>query len=302
MTVRRAESFDLALSSVPIINLRLDFNRLLGFFRNELFRDQFKGDQGVVRALRTPYFTWYGRPNVLLTHLLREAIVNLESAVSSAVWMEAGERGLTKGKWREAIDNPMSLGKGTAHCVFNLLPALIDPDFAMRACDQELWKRFRALYKEVRNGLFHSMEIESDDPSPVLDCLELLHDGHGWLNSWHPIEEIAAGPIRWSPETIATLRAPPEVPDHEVRQLMPIWALTEEYRTSPQSLPPGMVQLDVADVSGVSLPPSELVVVSLVLEDGSHAKLNLSPGAAMHLLLRLAQAQQARGWALPDRI
>jgi hypothetical protein len=60
----------LKLSNAPLINIRWDFNNLLGLFRNEIFRKQFKGFQGKTIPVKTHYFTWHGRPNVLLTHFL----------------------------------------------------------------------------------------------------------------------------------------------------------------------------------------------------------------------------------------
>lgn len=191
----RTNSFGLSLTNVPIVNLRLDFNLLVGMFRNEAFRRQFKGLSRVIDEIRTPQFTWYGRPALILTHLLREAIVGIESAVCTAVLFEAQDRDLPRHQYLSAVSDPLSLGGSTANCVYNKLPEIINPGYPLRLRNEALWLRVRTFYNEVRNSLFHAYEISDSDPDPVWQCLEMLREVHEWLNSWHPIGRVASGPI-----------------------------------------------------------------------------------------------------------
>ena len=64
-----------SLRNPPLINVRTEFNTLLGLFRNLRFRDQFKGFQEKPIPIRTHYFTWHGRAGTLLSYLLRDSIV-----------------------------------------------------------------------------------------------------------------------------------------------------------------------------------------------------------------------------------
>ena len=75
----------LQVTNVPMLNVRSEFNITLGLFRNGLFRKHFReSDQRI--ALRLPFGSWRGRRNLLLTQILRETTVGLESSVSSAVF------------------------------------------------------------------------------------------------------------------------------------------------------------------------------------------------------------------------
>lgn len=94
--------------------------------------------------LSLDFFTWHGMPNVLLTHILRDAIVGLESAVSGAVYCEVLMKGTMTPQIMEATKDPFSLkAKGTAACVFDALPSLIEKKFALSRAKPELRKKVK---------------------------------------------------------------------------------------------------------------------------------------------------------------
>jgi len=193
MATLKSEEFGIQMSDLPLINLRIDFNNTLALFRSERFRSQFSGHNGKKIPINTHYFTWHGRPSVLLSHLLRNAIVSIESAVSGAVIVEALARNMASRDVLEATKNPFSLrGQGTADCVYNLLPKLIDHDYALMKQNEELWEQNRIFYREVRNPLFHAYEV-ANNPEAVLNCLEHINDLFVWLNSWHSLENALTG-------------------------------------------------------------------------------------------------------------
>lgn len=294
----------LALEWAPLINVRMEFNELLGLFRNQTFRKQFKGYKGQRIPVRTPYFTWHGRPNTLLSYLLRDTIVGLESAVSSGVWSMAAKQGRATDDVREATQNPFSISgfRGTAACVYRGLPSLIDPSFALDVQNGELWTRIATFYREVRNPLFHAYEVSTNDPDPILECLELIWAGYQWLNGWYPIADLIAGPIQWAEGFATRLSSIPVVSDNQVNQFVPEHALPKEYRADPTHLPPNLDLVSIDRIDGLYIPPSELVQLSMTEESGRHVQMELSPNSAMRLLLFLAHAQQGRGWAVPDRL
>ena len=303
MATLRTSFSNLKLSGMPIINLRWDFNKLLALFRSEHFRSQFLGRKGKSVPIRTHYFTWHGREGVLLSYLLRDAIVSLESAVVSAVHMEAVVRDLLTREVLEATLNPFSLPeRGTAACVYNGLPSLIDPDFALEKRDKELWGRMRAFYREVRNPLFHAYEIEGRDAEPVWQCLEFLWEGFQWLNSWHAIEVfIEEGPVQWKPEAVRIMKEIPDVHENRVRQIAPPVELPGG-RDHIAYLPKEMRHVAIEDVLGLFLPSEDMVDVTAETENGEKVKLEISAAAAMKLLGFLALAREKRGWELPDRL
>jgi hypothetical protein len=295
---------DLGLSGVPLINIRLDFNSLLALFRNETFRKQFKGYQGKQIPVKTHYFTWHGRPNTLLTYLLRDSIVGLESAVSGAVFVEALDRGIMTDDLLEATKNPFSLKekRGTAACVYVGLPELIDPRFSLQSQNSDLWERIQRFYKEVRNPIFHAYEIDSDDPEPVWKCLELLWEVFQWLNSWHPIEKLMSGPIAWNPDVVRRVKEIPTLDKYRVKQIIPERVLPEGERERLEYLPKDMSVLLVEEVEGLYIGTEEVLDIGMREKDGTHLKVLMSPHAAMRLLGFLALAQHHRGWEVPDRL
>jgi hypothetical protein len=220
MAIRRDNALGLELSSVPAINIRLEFNLLLALFRSRRFREQFSR-VGRPRPIATAHSVWHGRPKVLLTSLLRESIVGLESAVSAAVLLEALLRGKATREVLEASKNPMSLGGPTAHCVFNSLPALVDISYSIKASDEALWERLRTFYTKVRNPLFHAYQIGKKDAEPVWRALEFLWEIFGWLNSWHPLDRLMPSTaMQWAPGTIEQAASIVEIAEESIENLL----------------------------------------------------------------------------------
>lgn len=297
--------FGLTLSSMPIISVRLDFNSLLAIFRNEVFRRQFKGYQGKPIPVKTHYFTWHGRPNTLLTYLLRDAIVSVEGAVSNAVFVEALHRGIMTNELLEATKNPFSLRlrkRGTAACVYNGLPELIDSSFQMEISNPALWDRVQVFYREVRNPIFHSFEVASDDPDPVWQCLEFIWEVFQWLNSWHPIARMTEGPITWTPETITRIEEIPSIEDLVIRQIILARTLPDGRHEYVSQVRNHMAVIEIEEVDGVGTGTDEMLNVGMTDAQGNPVKVLMSPHAAMRLLAFLSLIQQHRGWDLPDRL
>ena len=284
-----------SLRNPPLINVRTEFNTLLGLFRNLRFRDQFKGFQGKPIPIRTHYFTWHGRAGTLLSYLLRDSIVGLEASVSGAVQHLCGDSGPLTPAVRRAILDPFTLGTkgGTAGCVYNGLPSLVDRNFAMGNRAPELWSSVAAFYEIVRNPLFHSSELADDEVDRFLESLEVLWRIYEWLNGWYPIEKLMEGPIAWSPQYIERVASIPMVETGVVDQFAPRFAMDDEYRADASQLPEGLDLIAVASVNGLYVPSSELVQLSMAAESGQRIQMELSPNSAMRLLAFLASAQIA---------
>ena len=300
MATSNSSEFGIRLGNIPLLNLRLDFNCLLALFRSEHFRSQFRGHRGKPIPIETHFFTWYGRPEALLTYLVRDSIVALECAVSGAVYCEAIARGKFDKRILEAIKNPFKLqGKGTADLVFNVLPSLIDSTFSLEKRDPEKWERSRLFYTDVRNPLFHSYEIANAEPEPVWKIFEFIWTLFQWLNSWHNIK-TGMGPIQLNNPNL--LVEVPDVPDYRVKQIVPERKL-EPNSERDANLPPDLVQApDIEDVLGMYLPSEQKVCFTLRANDGRRVNMEFSAHAAMKLFACLTTAHQERGWKIPDRL
>src|SRR6185369_9893563 len=293
--------FGLRLSNLPLINIRSDFNSLLALFRSETFRKQFRGDKGRIFPVKPHYFTWHGSPNTLLTYLLRDAIVGLECAVSGAVWDEIAGSGKMTNEISEAIKDPFSLRlRGTAACVFNGLPALVDTSYALDKADPTLWQEVKTFYREVRNPIFHAYEVEGNDPDPVWKSFELIWKIYQWLNGWHPIEKLLFGPINWNPEYVKKLKDIPSIDELRVKQIIPERSLPDRGMEYLKYLPHDMALLQIEEVEGLAV--REYLDISMKGKEGNSVKVVMSPHAAMRLLVFLSLAQRAGGWELPDRV
>jgi hypothetical protein len=292
------------LHNPPLINVRSDFNLMLGLFRNRRFREEFNGFRGGPVPIRTHNYTWHGSAGTLLSHLLRDAVVGVETSVPAAVRDLCIEQKAMTAEVRDALRDPFTLkkGRGTADKVYNELPALVDRAHSMSVQDQQLWLSVSEFYRKVRNPLFHASQIADTEVERFVACLELIWNIYCWLNEWYPVEKLLQGPVLWPPEVAERLKSIPDFDDQTINQLAPKFAMDSEYRADAANLPSGLDLICVATVDGIYVPSSELVHLSMMSEGGRRLQMELSPNSAVRLLAFLAHAQKARGWALPDRL
>lgn len=288
------------LDNVPLINLRFDFRSTLTLFRDQRFRNQFPhAENGEIRPIVTNFYTWHGMPNILLTHILRDSIVGLESAVSGAVLCEAMDRGTVPPQIIAATKDPFSLKEGgTVASVYHALPTLIDNKFSLKLANPELWGRVQQFYREVRNPIFHSSQISEHNPDSTWRCLELIWEIYQWLNSWHSLEKVGGGMVSWSKETLADPSFVPVLSDVQSRRLFPerlLLATAADYSADKTySL------MNIKNVKGIYLDTVDRVDISLIGSDGEKIVAAMPPFEAMRLLNLLGQAKNARGWQIPD--
>lgn len=182
--------FGVTLNNIPIFNLRIEYRKYLQSLQNEEFQSQFSFP---MKPIKSPYFTWYGMPSTFLTIILRQAIIGLESYAVWVVYTEAGMNGLLNDDLIKRLRNPFSLGgRGTADNYYNAMPAIINEDYCLRICDNELWEKTKIFYAEIRNPIFHGNEIEvfSGFPMPVLHAYEFIGEIYHWFDSWFDIDEF----------------------------------------------------------------------------------------------------------------
>jgi hypothetical protein len=185
---RRANTFDLTLENIPLLNLRMEFRDYWCLLQKPEFRELFGG---TFKVIRVPDFDWRSNPDDLLTLIIQRSILGLESYLPAAVYFNLGQRDRLDRNALETIRNYYSLpGNGVADKLYNSLPALVEEQFALKLCDEILWNRTNIFYKEIRHPIFHGYRV--DDPGAVktLEIMEFLRALHLWIDTWFSPNEM----------------------------------------------------------------------------------------------------------------
>jgi len=176
--------FGLAFSNIPIINIQREFETHKALLADDEFRKKLLS---VCSPVETPYLIWKGLPKDLFTYFLQRAVLGVEACVSAAVGWEAGARGLLTDELAQKIENPFQLGRrgcGTAEPLYNCLPGLLDPEYALKRRDPRLWATTRQFYREIRNPLFHGCQLYHPKAEQVSEAFALLDSVQAWIETW----------------------------------------------------------------------------------------------------------------------
>jgi hypothetical protein len=184
--------FNLRVSTIPLLNVRIEFNRnrrilAAADFRARISRWRF-GD-----PIHAEYVIWGGEPSSLLTWFLQRAIIGAEAYVPSAVVTAAVHYGRLSADVVNATKGPFSVRSGgVANRLYNHLPGLVESDFRMKRARGSLWKNVRRFYEEVRNPLFHGSQLYTDGHQhgdtldAVLRAFDLFVETYEWVDWWLP--------------------------------------------------------------------------------------------------------------------
>jgi len=128
-------------------------------------------------------------PNGLLTLILQQAVVGVESWMHGAVFTELGKRGMINDQIIKWLRSPSLLGgKSMASSIYNKMPGLISDKHPMTISDHKLYLKVLAFYREVRNPIMHGYEVDSKTFDGVLSCFDLLYEIHRWTDTWFSLE------------------------------------------------------------------------------------------------------------------
>lgn len=184
-----SKTFGVALSNVPIVNLRWEFR-----VHYRLAQQGSLLPPGNERALfKTPYLEWLAMPESGLTLLIVRTVLSLEAYMSFAAEYEGAVRGLLSKEFTEAARNPFSLGRGTANCYYNRLPKLIDPSLPMSIHSPALWAATKSFYEELRNPLMHGYELRDVSDDQLANLFEQIGKVYRWIDSWFDPETFFHG-------------------------------------------------------------------------------------------------------------
>ena len=184
--------FDLRVSTVPLINARMEFNHNYKILTSSSFRTQIV-QWKFGRPIHAEYIIWGGEPSLLLNWFLQRTIIGVEAYIPGAVFVAAAHYGRLTPAVAKATKDPFSLGgKSAANTFYNCLPGLIELDFRMLRARGRVWKRTCRFYLEIRNPLFHGSQLDTSDHNhaktldSVLRALQLFVEIYEWIDWWCP--------------------------------------------------------------------------------------------------------------------
>ena len=180
--------YDLKLTNIPILNLRMDFHNLFQTICSKKFYDQINDNS---TPIELPFMIWGGMADPLITYLLQKIITGAESYICGAVFDECGINGLLNEETIKKIHNPFSLkGGSTTKNYYNCLPSLVDPKIRLENQNKDLWDEVDQFYQEIRNPIFHGNEIRSQNIEGLYKSFVLVADIYEWIDSWHSIDTV----------------------------------------------------------------------------------------------------------------
>lgn len=170
-------------TNIPLINHLQECAEIYRLIHDEEFQRKCRNASPTspVTALN---FDWYSWGDDLLTLLLQRAILGTESFLTGITLQEIVQRGLVSSKTRDFINNPFTLGRGTADVYYNKLPAQVDPIYSLKVADKQLWREVQTFYREARNKVFHGYRLTSRDPAVLHPYFETLRRVFLWMDSW----------------------------------------------------------------------------------------------------------------------
>ena len=174
-----------AVSNVPLINVRTEFEQYLRLFSNAGFKHAVFGCR--LRPVRIPSLTWNGLPNQLLTLMVQRTIVGLECYVAAAVEYELSKRGPLTPEVISSLNSPLSLDRRAAVALYDKLPGLLDASLKLSVRNAALFGGMKAFYRAVRNPIFQGGEIgvSGEDYDHVASAFALMADVYDWIDSWY---------------------------------------------------------------------------------------------------------------------
>ena len=188
-----ATSFSkLRFTTIPIINLRIEFNSTYEYVFSTTAADALKPP---IHPVEVPMFVWLGMPDDLATLLLQRAILGVEAYLPAALKYAAAQLKVVSKELLAKIDNPFSLGgKTLASNVYDRMPAAVHAELSLRYLDQELYDTNLRFYRSVRNPLFHGKQLRDTEIESLRFAFDHIARIYEWIDYWHnPELEVKGG-------------------------------------------------------------------------------------------------------------
>lgn len=172
----------LRFSNLPVLNQRIEYEHYKQLLADPEFRQQL--DDKNRDELHCGKFVWSNKEEGSSV-LLQRIVLGLEARIPAMVSLELACQERLTTDLVEKLADPFTLGSGgTAMCYYNHAPSLIEPRFALREADPELWELVRTFYRDIRNRLFHG-HMATDITAAKLDYIFSVFDRvYTWNDSW----------------------------------------------------------------------------------------------------------------------
>lgn len=172
----------LTARKLPLMNQRLEYEHYRRVSQEPSFRAQFNSDDD--RQFECGKFLWAGREEGA-TVLLQRIVLGLEARIPVAVMLELGCQGRLTKELIQKLSDPFQLGgRGTADCYYNRAPSLIDPRFALKTADCDLWGLVSTFYRNIRNPIFHGSYIVDLNAEKFDFIFSVFDRVYTWCDTW----------------------------------------------------------------------------------------------------------------------
>ncbi|MEZ7910984.1 MAG: hypothetical protein QMB55_04100 [Propionivibrio sp.] len=189
--VYSAPTFGLTFDNIPLINLRLEFNRTYQFIHSpeagEILRTP-------IKQIQTPLFIWNGMSEDCMTLLLQRAILGVEAYLPGALKHTSAVLGNLSKELFEKLDAPFSFGaKSAVANIYHRMPEAVHPELSLRHLEQQLYETTIAFYREVRNPIFHGQQLCNSDLSKIQYAFLHVARIYEWIDHWFDPENLVPG-------------------------------------------------------------------------------------------------------------
>jgi hypothetical protein len=185
------EAFTLKFGNIPIINLRMEFNKTYAFLHSPEAEDCLKPP---LRPIKVSPLIWYGMPEDLMTLLLQRAILGVEAYLPGALIHASSILGILSEKLYVKLRNPFSFGSRSAVAnIYHRMPSAVHPELSLKNLDQELYERNVAFYRVVRNPIFHGQQLNHPEISSIREVFLHIAFLYEWIDHWYNPEKLWPG-------------------------------------------------------------------------------------------------------------
>lgn len=189
--MKSSEPFALKFQNIPLINLRIEFNKTYAFIQSAEAEACLKPP---IEAIRTPMLIWGGMPGDLMTLLLQRAVLGIEAYLPGALIHTSAILGNVTGELLTKLKNPFSFGSKLAVAnIYHHMPAAVHEELSLRHLDQYLYERTVAFYRLVRNPIFHGKQLDHPEISGIRQTFAMLAQLYEWIDYWYNPEKLVPG-------------------------------------------------------------------------------------------------------------
>jgi hypothetical protein len=189
--VKAPVQFALKIENIPLINLRMEFNRTYAFIHSQDAENCLKPP---IQPVRAPMFIWGGMPDDLMTLLLQRAILGVEAYLPGALIHTSAILGNLSSTLSAKLQNPFVFGARSAVLnIYHRAPTAVHPELSLRHLDQDLYERNVQFYRLVRNPIFHGKQIHNADVLHVRGAFNHIAQLYEWIDYWYNPEKLIKG-------------------------------------------------------------------------------------------------------------